>query len=95
VIQFRKLQRQKSALGKKSRLLEKQYEPLAEKMEAAIKEHGGAKREIAVGRFRVRAKDGNRAPRWAQLFALHLGAARAKEIADATPPYVLLEVETV
>jgi hypothetical protein len=42
----------------------------------------------------VRAKDGNRAPQWSQLFALHLGAVKAKEIADATPPYVLLEVAT-
>lgn len=95
IIRLRKLQRQKSAIGKRLRLVEKELDPIHDKVKAAIDEHGGSEREIAVGRFRVRAKDGNRFPSWSKLFVLYQGAAKAKEIADATLPCVLLEVSTV
>ena len=81
-------------LAAESRLAGKAAELVEKKIEAYVEHQKKLTGKTTFQRtgFIISIEDGAVRPKWADLFIIHCGAAKAKQVIDSTPPSQVLKV---
>jgi hypothetical protein len=93
VADYLALREQKALLERQLREVDKTLEPLTVVLRGAVAEHGGKRRRVTVGSFVVRLTEGQKFPKWKEVYLRDCGVAQTARVLAETIPKEFLVVE--